>query len=145
MSEQSASRDDSAQINGTGRTFLVVDDSRLHHQIYNLVFAKDPFKSDQVLHVLNGLEGFETFRDAGRIDAVLLDINMPVMNGLEFLERRTKEELKLDVPVVLVTSEEPDAAYMDHANGGAKAHLKKPFMPEDLCRVLLNAMGETAE
>jgi two-component system chemotaxis response regulator CheY len=117
--------------------FLIVDDSKLHHQMFSLVFSRGPLAGGKLLHAYDGRDGYAQFTNHPELAMVFLDLNMPAMNGLEFLERRRAEGLHAHVPVVLVTTE--DTAE-DEARGlaaGAWAYLRKPFTPpevEDLVR-----------
>lgn len=113
-------------------TFLVVDDSKLHHQMYQLIFARPEMAGSTLLHAYNGREGYEQFVAHPELILVFLDLNMPVMNGLEFLHRRRAESMHLQIPVVLVTTE---STAEDEARGleaGAWGYLTKPFAPEQL-------------
>ena len=120
----------------TSPTFLVVDDSKLHHQMYMLVFAKGALAGSTLLHAMNGREGYAMFTAHPEIEMVFLDLNMPEMNGLEFLGRRREDGLHLHVPVVLVTTEDsPD----DEARGraaGAWEYLRKPFTPSQVTQLI---------
>jgi CheY-like chemotaxis protein len=126
-------------------TCLVVDDSKLHHQMYQLVFSKGAYAGTRLLHAYDGREGYALYQEHPELDLVLLDLNMPVMTGLEFLARRTKDNAHLHVPVVLVTTESTPE---DEARGlaaGASAYLRKPFTPaqlEQLVAALLGAAGK---
>jgi CheY-like chemotaxis protein len=126
------------------RTFLVVDDSRLHHQMYQLIFARPALAGGLLLHAYDGREGYAQFTAHPELAMVFLDLNMPGMTGLEFLERRRAERLNPRVPVVLVTTESaPD----DEARGlaaGAWAYLRKPFTPEQIEALVASAPGPTA-
>jgi CheY-like chemotaxis protein len=117
------------------RAFLVIDDSPLHHQMYKLIFGRGPLQGSTVYHATNGREGYALFMAHPELTLVLLDLNMPEMNGLEFLERRRADKLHPHVPVVLVTTEStPD----DEARGraaGAWDYLRKPFQPADVERL----------
>lgn len=112
--------------------FLVVDDSRLHHQMYDLIFSRPSLAGSRVLHAFDGRDGYAQFAAHPDLTMVFLDLNMPVMNGLEFLERRQAEGRHLHVPVVLVTTE---STLEDENRGmaaGAWAYLRKPFHPAQL-------------
>jgi CheY-like chemotaxis protein len=126
------------------RSFLVVDDSPLHHQMYKLIFGRGSLQGSTVYHATNGREGYALFMAHPELTLVLLDLNMPEMNGLEFLERRRADKLHLDVPVVLVTTEStPD----DEARGraaGAWDYLRKPFQPADVERLAQRALTASA-
>src|SRR5215216_7376629 len=124
------------------RAFLVVDDSPLHHQMYKLIFGRGSLAGSTLYHATNGREGYALFMAHPELSLVLLDLNMPEMNGLEFLERRRADKLHPHVPVVLVTTEStPD----DEARGraaGAWDYLRKPFQPADVERVVGRALAQ---
>jgi two-component system chemotaxis response regulator CheY len=126
------------------RTFLVVDDSKLHHQMYQLIFARPSLVGAKLLHAHDGRQGYALFTAHPEVEMVFLDLNMPVMNGLEFLERRTTEQLHMHVPVVLVTTE---SSVEDEERGmaaGAWAYLCKPFTPEQLEAIVARGAARTS-
>jgi two-component system, chemotaxis family, chemotaxis protein CheY len=121
--------------------FLVVDDSKLHHQMYRVVFSRGALKGSTVYTAGNGREGYELLAAHPELSMVFLDLNMPEMNGLELLERRRAEKLHLHVPVVLVTTE---GTPEDEARGravGAWDYLRKPFKPSDVERMVARALA----
>ena len=126
------------------RACLVVDDSPLHHQMYKLIFGRGTLQGSTVYHATNGREGYALFMAHPELTLVLLDLNMPEMNGLEFLERRRADKLHPHVPVVLVTTEStPD----DEARGraaGAWDYLRKPFQPADVERLAQRVLKASA-
>ena len=121
---------------------LIVDDSALvrsllaeivaaEHDMEVVGVARDPVIARTLVRELNP-------------DVITLDVEMPRMNGLEFLERRRADKLHLDVPVVLVTTEStPD----DEARGraaGAWEYLRKPFQPADVERLAQRVLTASA-
>ena len=120
-------------------TFLVVDDSRLHHQMYDLVFSRGELAGSTVLHAYNGREGYAMLQSHPELTAVFLDLNMPEMNGLEFLARRTADGMQLHVPVVMVTTENTPDDERRGREAGAWDYLTKPFQPADLERTVARA------
>ncbi|HET8834880.1 MAG TPA: response regulator [Gemmatimonadales bacterium] len=125
-------------------SFLVIDDSKLHHQMYRLIFSRGALSGSTVYFATNGREGYGLLAAHPELTLVLLDLNMPEMNGLEVLERRRAEQLHLHVPIVLVTTE---GTAEDEARGrsaGAWDYLRKPFQPADVERLVLRAQGEKA-
>ncbi len=120
-------------------TCLVVDDSRLHHQMYQMIFRRPELAGCTLLHAFDGREGYTLLRAHPELRLVFLDLNMPVMTGLEFLHRRREEDLHPHVPVVLVTTE---STAEDEARGieaGAWGYLCKPFQPEQLLALVARA------
>lgn len=125
-------------------SFLVIDDSKLHHQMYRLIFSRGALSGSTVYFATNGREGYGLLAAHPELTLVLLDLNMPEMNGLEVLERRRAENLHLHIPIVLVTTE---GTAEDEARGrsaGAWDYLRKPFQPADVERLVLRAQGEKA-
>jgi two-component system chemotaxis response regulator CheY len=125
-------------------SFLVVDDSKLHHQMYRLIFSRGTLAGSTVYFATNGREGYGLLAAHPELALVLLDLNMPEMNGLEVLERRRAEGLHLHVPIVLVTTE---GTAEDEARGrsaGAWEYLRKPFQPADVERLVSRALADAA-
>jgi two-component system chemotaxis response regulator CheY len=117
-------------------TFLVVDDSKLHHQMYELVFSRGSLAGSTLLHAYNGREGYAMLQAHPGLTAVFLDLNMPEMNGLEFLARRQAEGMQLHVPVVMVTTEDSPDDERRGREAGAWEYLRKPFQPADIERTV---------
>jgi two-component system chemotaxis response regulator CheY len=113
-------------------TYLVVDDSRLHHQMYDLIFARPALAGSRVLHAYDGQDGYAQFAAHPDLAMVFLDLNMPVMTGLEFLELRRRDARHLHIPVVLVTTESTADDESRGMAAGAWAYLRKPFHPAQL-------------
>ncbi|MGH7701552.1 MAG: response regulator [Gemmatimonadales bacterium] len=124
--------------------FLVVDDSRLHHQMYNLIFAKGLLAGSSVHHAFNGRDGYSLFVTHPELTMVFLDLNMPGMNGLEFLARRRTENLHPHVPIVMVTTEGTPEDEIRGRAAGAWDYLRKPFTPADVERLVQRAMARAA-
>jgi CheY-like chemotaxis protein len=121
-------------------SFLVVDDSKLHHQMYKLVFSQGQLAGSIVHYATNGREGYALLAAHPELIVVFLDLNMPEMDGLEFLVRRHAENLHPHIPVVLVTTE---GTPEDEARGraaGAWDYLRKPFQPVDIQRIVAQAL-----
>jgi two-component system chemotaxis response regulator CheY len=124
--------------------FLVVDDSKLHHQMYRVVFSRGKLAGSTVHYATNGREGYALLAAHPELAMVFLDLNMPEMNGLELLARRRAENLHPHIPIVLVTTESSEE---DEARGraaGAWDYLRKPFKPADLERMVARAMKQAA-
>src|SRR6476619_6253018 len=125
-------------------TFLVIDDSKLHHQMYRMIFSRGPLAGSTVHFATNGREGYGMLAAHPELTLVLLDLNMPEMNGLEVLERRRAESLHPHIPIVLVTTE---GTAEDEARGraaGAWEYLRKPFKPAGVERLVQRALAEAA-
>jgi two-component system, chemotaxis family, chemotaxis protein CheY len=125
-------------------SFLVIDDSKLLHQMYRVIFSQGTLKGSTVHYATNGRDGYGLLAAHPDLTLVLLDLNMPEMNGLELLARRQSERLHPHVPIALVTTEGSEE---DEARGramGAWDYLRKPFQPTDIERLAERARSPVA-
>ena len=110
---------------------LVVEDSPLLRKMFGLAFPHQtnvlqPAESGRAAMAL--LEG-----SAERFDAVLLDLRMPDMDGVEFLRELRRQPVHGRTPVVLTTAEADDSELMTEARAlGVAAVVKKPWSPQEL-------------
>jgi len=105
---------------------LIVDDSRVVRKVAGRIVEDLQF---EVVEAADGAEALEKCREA-MPDAVLLDWNMPVMNGLDFLRALRREPKGAD-PIVLFCSTENDAKHIGEAvRTGANEFIMKPFDSE---------------
>ena len=122
---------------------LIVDDSALIHQMYKLVFMR--YRNCQLVSAMNGLEALDKLSQESGIELVLLDINMPVMNGLQFLQNLHKEGIHKDLPVIIVSTEGKEEDTLRGLTLGARGYVKKPFQPTELHNIIEKVMaGSTA-
>ena len=83
----------------------------------------------------DGLEALELLNQES-FDAIVLDVNMPRMNGLEFLEKRLENNAIADIPVIMLTTEGQDEDRDKAIALGATAYIVKPFKPSQLLDLL---------
>ena len=111
------------------RKILVVDDSALIHQMYRLVMSR--YKCE-IVDAMNGQEALDVLAQHQDIQLILLDINMPVMNGVQFLEKTSQTGLPTKIPVIVISTEGREEDTIRGLKLGAKGYLKKPFNPTEL-------------
>jgi two-component system chemotaxis response regulator CheY len=105
------------------KTCLVVDDSRVIRKVARRILEDLSFAVDEAA---DGSEALQRVR-SGMPDAILLDWNMPIMNGLDFL-RALRTERGGDKPVVVFCTTENDMSKIAEAIGeGANEYIMKPF------------------
>jgi two-component system chemotaxis response regulator CheY len=89
-----------------------------------------------LVHAYDGKEALDRLAENGDVDLVLLDMNMPRMNGLELLEAMKADARFKGIPVVLVTTEGSEEQTQRGLEAGAAAYVKKPFRNEELIAVV---------
>jgi two-component system chemotaxis response regulator CheY len=109
------------------RKVLVADDSKLMHKMYEVMLRQYP-----LVYALDGRQALDRLREHEDIDLVLLDINMPNMNGLEFLEEIRSSETHKDLRVIIISTEGRDEDTQRGLEAGATAYIKKPFHSEEI-------------
>lgn len=118
---------------------LSIDDSAIVRKIirgavevlnYDLLEASDGLEGLQVLH--NHVE---------EIALILLDWNMPGLNGLEVLERIKGEEIYSHIPVMMVTTESEKENIVKAIKAGAIHYVVKPFTMEELIKKIMECLG----
>ena len=78
-----------------------------------------------------GLEGLEVLR-TNEVDLILTDINMPAMDGLEFVRQIKAQGLAAGVPVVMITTESSEEHVRQAILAGARGYIRKPFTAEQV-------------
>jgi len=109
---------------------LVVEDSNVLQMYYSQIFSQMP--GYQVSFAKNGRLGLDHIEKNGAPDIVVLDVNMPVMDGLEFLSHFRGDKPAPPSQVIMVTTEGRDDDFKRGLQAGASAYLKKPFQPQVL-------------
>ena len=113
---------------------LIVDDSKLIHQMYRLVLMR--YKNCALMDAMNGLEALDVLSRETGIDLILLDINMPVMNGVKFMEKLKKDNLYRHIPIVVISTEGKEEDTIRAMKLGAWGYIVKPFKSESLYELL---------
>ena len=112
---------------------LVVDDSALIHQMYKMVLMR---YRCEIIDAMNGQDGLDKLSTNPDVSLILLDINMPVMNGIEFIKKVMAVEAYNTIPIVMVSTEGKEEDTLRGLALGAKGHVKKPFQPSDLHAII---------
>ncbi len=113
------------------RKVLVVDDSKLMHKMYEVMLRQYP-----LVYASDGRQALDRLVEHADIDLVLLDINMPNMNGLEFLAELRSDAARSDLAVVIISTEGREEDTARGLEAGATAYIKKPFHSEEILDVI---------
>ncbi len=119
------------------KTILTVDDSASIRQMVSLTLAGAGYR---VLQATNGSEGYDAAVSGGP-DAVITDLNMPVMNGIEFIRKFRQHPAGRGVPIILLTTESDAELKREAKEAGATGWITKPFQQEQLLAVMKKVAG----
>jgi two-component system, chemotaxis family, chemotaxis protein CheY len=106
---------------------LVVDDSATVRQQVRAALGIGEF---EVVEASDGTEGAETINRLADIAAVICDVNMPRMSGLDMLEAVKKDPKHVSLPIVMLTTEGQHELVQRAKAAGAKGWIVKPFKPD---------------
>jgi two-component system, chemotaxis family, chemotaxis protein CheY len=110
---------------------LIVDDSSVMRKIVERSLRQAGVNLDQVLEAGNGAEALAAVQK-NKVDLILCDINMPVMDGLEFVRQLASVENAKGVPVVMITTEGSEGHVVKALSAGAQGYLRKPFTADQV-------------
>lgn len=113
-----------------GMNLLIVDDSPVMRKMIIRTIQLSGLEMESIYEAGNGLDGLELLKH-NPIDLLFIDVNMPVMNGLEMLKRVRENPETRDLAVLIISTEShEDRIEMINRNNAGFVH--KPFTPEDL-------------
>jgi two-component system chemotaxis response regulator CheY len=118
-------------------TLLVVEDSPLARQL--IAFTLRRLRDCRVVEAVDGVDALKKLASE-RIDLVITDINMPMMDGLKLVTHIRGNARTKDLPIIIVTTE---GAEEDRRRGlalGANAYIPKPVQPSDLLKTITSLL-----
>jgi len=110
---------------------LIVDDSSVMRKIVERSLRQAGIDLSEVREAGNGAEGLSSLTDSG-VDLILCDINMPVMDGIEFLRQLQTVQNAKGVPVVMITTEGSESHVVQALSIGARGYIRKPFTADQV-------------
>lgn len=121
---------------------LIVDDSSVMRKIVERALRQAGLDPLVVHEAGSGSEGLEVLK-AKPVDLILSDINMPSMDGLEFLRQIRAQQLAPGVPVVMITTESSEEHVKAAIQAGARGYIRKPFTAEQVKERVLPLVSAT--
>lgn len=116
---------------------LIIDDSMMNRELLSAIL-EDNYR---ILEAEDGQEGLEKLYDnRGDVAVVLLDINMPVMNGFEVLRAMNDNQMIEDVPVIMISSDDSEEAIRKAYDLGAADYVNRPFDARIVYRRVMNTI-----
>lgn len=118
---------------------LIIDDSAVMRAMILKTIRISGIELGEVYQAADGQQGLEAL-NAHWIDLVLLDINMPVMNGEQMIERMQAEPDLKNTPVIVVSTEGSEAR-IDRLKSQGARFVHKPFSPEEIRDTVKDLLG----
>jgi two-component system, chemotaxis family, chemotaxis protein CheY len=119
---------------------LIVDDSRAMRSFIRRTLEASGFEAEDYFEASDGIEALDLL-DREWVDIILTDINMPRLNGEEFVRRLAANGLTKALPVIVVSTD-ATTIRMEHLRElGVRGYLIKPFTPEALRELVEQALG----
>jgi putative two-component system response regulator len=112
-----------------GLKVLVVDDDMINRKLMMAMLKKNP-KIGEILEASDGQEAITLLKDLGDIDMVLLDIIMPIMDGIAVLQIMNSDPKLQNIPVIVLTTDESKKT--EALNSGANDFIAKPVRENDI-------------
>ena len=119
---------------------LIVDDSPAMRAFVRRVMRLSGIDLAECFEASNGEEALSLLRTRW-VDAILTDINMPGVDGEEFLRRLSQDELLSSIPVTVTSTDATENRKSRMFSLGARGYITKPFQPETLRRELERTLG----
>jgi two-component system chemotaxis response regulator CheY len=119
---------------------LIVDDSSVMRKIVGRSLRQAGLEVQQLLEASNGSEALTIAREH-HLDLILSDINMPLMDGLEFVRQLRTIEAAQKVPVIMITTEAGEAHVVQALSSGASGYIRKPFTPDQIKERIIPLLG----
>jgi two-component system, chemotaxis family, chemotaxis protein CheY len=120
---------------------LIVDDSSVMRKIVERSLRQAGVELEKVVEASNGAEALTALND-NAVDLILCDINMPVMDGLEFVKQIAGVQNAKGVPVVMITNEGSESHVVQALSAGARGYIRKPFTPDQVKEHVLPLLGK---
>ena len=119
------------------KTILTIDDSASIRQMVAMTLTGTGV---DVLEAGNGQEGYDV-ATSNTVHAVLTDLNMPVLNGIEFIRKYRQHPSSKGIPIILLTTESDDELKRQAKEAGATGWIVKPFKQDQLLAIIKKVTG----
>jgi len=124
-------------INKLKRYVLIVEDEIINQEILKEILSKDY----EILTANNGIEALHVIETSiAPISLILLDLNMPLMDGFTLLKELKKDEKNKNIPVIVLTSDK--GSELEALNLGAADFITKPY---DLKEIIIARVNKSIE
>lgn len=119
------------------KKIMTVDDSSSMRQMVGFTLKDAGY---DVVEAVNGKDALDKIV-GNSVDMMLVDLNMPIMNGIELIKNVRQNNAHKFVPIVMLTTESQDSKKKEGKAAGATGWIVKPFKPEQLLAVVKKVIG----
>lgn len=119
------------------KTILTIDDSASIRQMVSMTLISAGL---DVIEAANGAEGYDK-ATTNTVHAILTDLNMPVLNGIEFIRKYRQHPSSKGVPIILLTTESDEELKRQAKEAGATGWIVKPFKQDQLLAIIKKVAG----
>lgn len=125
-----------------GKDILIVDDSATIRSMVKRTLRMTGLDVGETFEASNGIEALAQLADH-EVAVLLVDINMPTMNGIQLLTRMKQSDRLKDIPIVIASTEGSEERINRLKELGIAGYVRKPFRPEQLRDLLIPLLGVT--
>lgn len=125
-----------------GNDILIVDDSATIRSIVKRTIRIIGLDVGEIYEASNGIEALAQLAEH-EVVVILVDINMPAMNGIELVTRMKQNAKLKDIPIVIASTEGSQKRIDQLHKLGVAGYIRKPFQPEQLRDILIPILGVT--
>ncbi len=118
-----------------GKKVLIVDDSSTMRKIVTRSLRQAGLDFEKIVEAGDGQEALQVLENE-QVDIILSDINMPNMDGIEFLRQKSTNSEIAGIPVIMITTEAGSDILTEAKTLGASGSIKKPFTPDQINETL---------
>jgi chemotaxis family two-component system sensor histidine kinase/response regulator PixL len=124
------------------KTIMIVDDSTALRRTMALTLEKEGYR---VIQKKDGKEALDGFKQHPDLDLIICDVEMPVMNGFEFLGMRRRDSALTKVPTFMLTSRSGDKHRNLAKQLGANGYFTKPYVEQDFIQEIKKILGNPSQ
>ncbi len=115
---------------------LIVDDSSVMRKIVERSLRQAGIEIEQVYEASHGMEALAVLHDHTP-DLIFSDINMPAMDGLQFVRQLRAQQLAPNTPVIMITTEGSEDNVVEAISCGARGYIRKPFTADQIREIVV--------
>lgn len=125
------------------KRIMVVDDDKITIRMCEFILKQNGY---EVVSVLSGKRCLEYLRndDNPPVDCIVLDLEMPLLNGFNTLSSIRQSEKLMNIPVMFLTASATPDTVREAIRLGVTSYLKKPFLPKDLSDKVAELLESTS-